>query len=133
MVTISSLLVDDLIPDCSSDDIDEVKLQNLLVNDSITNCINPGEIPCRQGHSKCFNASDICIYRLDQFNHPTPCRTGSHIEEHNSFQCNQRYKCSGYYCIPHAYICYGKWDCLQGEDESEIHHCVSNRDCKHMF
>ena len=108
---ISSLVVDDLVPDCSSDESDEVKIQNLLVNYSIATCINPSEIPCRQGHSKCFNISDICIYRLDQFDHLTPCRTGSHIEECNSFQCDQRYKCPRYYCIPNAYICDGKWDC----------------------
>ena len=77
--TISSFLVDDLIPDCSSDVNDEIKLQNLLVNNSITTCINPGEIPCKQGHSKCFNISDICIYRLDQVNHLTPCRTAFHM------------------------------------------------------
>ena len=131
--TISSFLVDDLIPDCSSHVNDEIKLQNLLVNNSITTCINPGEIPCKQGHSKCFNISDICIDRLDQFNHLTPCRTGSQIEECSSFECNQRYKCPGYHCIPCAYICDSKWDCPQGGNESETHHCGSNRDCKHMF
>ena len=47
-------------------------------------------------------------YEVNTTGHLTPCWMGSHLEECNSFQCNQKYKCPGYYCIPFAYVCDGK-------------------------
>ena len=33
------------------------------------------------------------------------------------FQCSGHFKCPSHYCIPYDYICDGKWDCPNGEDE----------------
>ena len=114
---VDMILVDDLVPDCKGAE-DERKLQNLLVSGKIYECPQPHQIPCRKGHSRCFNINDICVYRLNKYKHIVPCRTGEHMEECKTFECNKKFKFPGYYCIPFAYICDGKWDCPNGVDES---------------
>ena len=125
-------LLNDLVVDCG-ELIDEQDLTHHLINETTLSCSNPEEIPCRMGHSRCFNATDICVFRLDIFNNLTPCRTGEHIESCQNFECNNKFKCPGYYCLPWAYVCDGKWDCPFGQDESMTHRCAQTRHCVNMF
>ena len=112
---------------------DEPLYKDLLANNTFLNCANPDQIPCREGHPKCYNSTNICIYRIDGYKHLIPCRTGSHLEHCDVFECNEKYKCPGYYCVPWAYVCDGKWDCPRGHDENEIHNCGKERNCVNFF
>ena len=107
-------------------------LQDTLKSKTIY-CRAPDELPCKGDYSKCYHLHYICIYRLDEFNHLIPCRTGSHIEECKIFQCNQMFKCLEYYCIPWGYVCDGKWDCPYGYDEFNKFSCHTTRKCENMF
>ena len=126
-------LLDDLSPDHGNNSEDETMLQNILQRKTPANCKVPGELPCQGDHSKCYGLHYICIYRLDEFSHLIPCRTGSHIEECEAFQCNQMFKCPEYYCIPWGYVCDGKWDCPHGYDEFNKFLCHTTRKCENMF
>ena len=131
--TIFDSQVGDLISDCESSSDDEEMYKKLLLYYEFDKCTIPGQIPCTQGHSKCFNISDACIFRLDSHNNLIPCRTGTHLENCKMFECNTHYKCPGYYCVPYAYVCNGIWDCPDGTDESHIHRCGYSRSCQFMF
>ncbi len=98
------------------------------------------QVPCRQGHTKCYNVSDICSYKLDKFHHLIPCRTGEHLQSCSGFSCNAMFKCNMSYCIPWAYVCDQKYDCPQGDDEmnlckvncSDMFKCKNANTCLHM-
>ena len=130
--TIDIFLKDDSVPDCTVNAEDEPLLKSLLTNNTLMKCQTPASIPCITGSSICYKISDICVYRLDNLNNLHPCRTGSHMEECEEFECNQHYKCPGYYCIPWGYVCDGKLDCPFGSDELPYHNCVSTRQCKNV-
>ena len=132
-VTIDYSFVDDLVPDCGPSADDEPLYKQLLTHENSTNCFLENQIPCTEGHSKCFNISEICIYKFDVHNHLTPCRTGSHLEYCKEFECNIHFKCQGYYCIPWSYVCDGKWDCPFGHDEITSLKCGISRLCTNMF
>ncbi len=129
--TIPGSHFNDIIPDCKESE-DEPLLTSLLKNRQSREslCLIPGQLPCLAGHSSCFNISDICVYSLDTFNQLIPCRTGSHLMVCETFMCNNKYKCPGYYCLRFSYVCDGKNDCPFGEDEEE---CDNMSDCKDMF
>ncbi len=126
-------MVNDLVSDCSVSGNDEPMYKEILVKFTYFPCEKPAEIPCLLGHAKCYNISDICIYKLGKFNTLIPCRTGSHLESCKGFECNTNFKCPKYYCIPWSYICSGIWDCPDGSDESQTHSCGSNRNCPTLF
>ena len=56
-----------------------------------------------------------------------------HLQECEHFECNLNFKCQRYYCIPWSYLCDGKWDCPEGQDESSEEFCGKNRICNNMF
>ena len=124
-------MVNDLVPDCGPDAEDEEFLKNVKQNQLYT-CINKNQIPCRIGHPRCFNISDICTYRLDEMNHLIPCRTGEHLQNCSDFECNMLFKCPNSHCIPWGYVCDSKWDCSGGSDELE-HICGSQRQCHNLY
>ncbi len=126
--SIDMRLVNDLVPDCST-----ASDEPLLVHMLTIHCSLPSQIPCKYGHSLCYNLSDICIYRLNEFGYLIPCRTGNHLEECNAFQCNKEFKCVGYFCIPWGYVCDAKWDCPHGTDENYVMNCSKGKICSHMF
>ena len=43
------------------------------------------------------------------------------------------FKCIDSYCIPWAYVCDGKWDCLEGDDELSNPVCLKDKICVFMF
>ena len=130
---ISKELVNDLVSDCPEED-EIISKQIVQVNANLE-CTNPNLLPCIPGHSRCYHFYDICIFRLNKNNKLIPCRTGSHIQECEQFECNSHFKCPRYYCIPWGYICDGKWDCPNGYDEIGKNRCYNNtnRKCKTMF
>ena len=93
-------------------------------------CVNPGEVACAKDHDECFNVTSICIYQLNFNNDLIPCKNGRHLEHCKTFYCDSMYKCITVYCIPFSYVCNGKWDCPQGDDEST---CNKSEACKNMF
>ena len=129
---IDTILIDDLVSDCGESGDDESVLKDILVNHNYYSCHKEGEIPCKNGHNRCFDFTDICVYRLNKYHHLVPCRTGGHLQECREFECNLKFKCPGSYCIPLSYVCDGKWDCHNGHDEYILHTCKA-RNCIGFF
>ncbi len=130
--TISKYLWDDLVADCE-DLSDEPQLMLLLLVDIHVTCVNKIELPCKQGHSKCFNFTDICVYRLDSSNVLLPCRNGGHLQQCNEFQCGSMFKCPDSYCIGWSEICDGKQHCPHGGDENYHYICGRMSRCTFAF
>ncbi len=130
---INTKKVDDLVIDCSSYGDDEFKLQTLLTKTNFFTCQESHMVPCRDGHSQCFNVFEICILELDLFGHLKNCRTGEHLQQCSLFHCNSMFKCPIMYCIPWSYTCDGKWDCVGGVDEDESQLCKEKRKCSNLF
>ncbi len=126
------VLKDDLVADCGSMAEDELVLQAFLTHSKATNCEHPFQIPCRTGHSKCYNITNVCFYSLDKYHHLHPCRTGDHLESCTNFECTLTFKCTISYCIQWSSICDGKWDCPDGDDERG-QPCTDADRCRNMF
>ncbi len=129
---INANFLDDLVPDCISA-ADEPLLKNLLRHKNVSNCTQQHHIPCFQGHKRCFDVENICTFELNVHGFLIPCRTGSHLESCEAFECNMKFKCKGFYCIPWAYVCNGKWDCPFGFDEDKKQNCKSHRKCTQLY
>ena len=128
---ITLMVTNDHISDCSPSG-DGEKHKTLDYNSNII-CQRNGQLPCKGGHMECYNITEMCIYRLDKNNALIPCKTGEHVSSCKMIQCNMKFKCPGYYCIPWSYVCDGKWDCPGGFDEAEKLKCSNNRECRNMF
>ena len=128
---ISNVLVNDLVADCGPKGEDEVVLSKRHINDTNYQCHLKYQIPCRKGHVRCYNVSEICTFKLNEISVLHPCRTGEHLQNCVQFECNMMFKCPYYYCIPWSYVCDGKWDCPGGIDE--LQNCHEGRMCKNMF
>ncbi len=101
---INQTLVNDLVSDCNLGGEDEPILVDLLADKHFQTCTQPFELPCVLGHSKCYNVSDICLFKMNKFNRLEPCSNGGHIQSCGSFECNRGFKCSSSYCIPWGYV-----------------------------
>ncbi len=110
----------DLVVDCSPSEE-----QNLieLLSGIPAHCETPSQLPCQEGHTKCFNVSNICMYMFNMYNHLHPCRNGGHLENCYDFQCVRSFKCTTSYCIPWTYVCDGKVDCPTADDENVFNMC----------
>ena len=126
------LYVNDLVSDCGPESEDEPVLLLMKSKLEIFKC-KPWEIPCMKGHIKCFNFTDICLYKLNIDKHLIPCRNGGHLDNCKFFECNTMFKCPDSYCVPWTYICDGKWDCPYGEDEKRNKVCTGEIVCEGMF
>ncbi len=126
-------LLDDLVADCGSAAQDEPLLLSLLENYQYFACRLPGQVPCKEGHPKCYNVSEICIYTLDLFGHMYTCRNGGHLEQCSTFQCNMMFKCKNSYCVPWSLVCDGHWDCAFGDDEMYRDICGAFPTCTDLF
>ncbi len=96
---------------------------------SMSSCREIGMFDCFQQNS-CFDVSDICTYSLNTNSSSHPCLYGNHLQNCEHFECNTKFKCPGYYCIPWILVCDSKWDCPQGYDED---HCGYYKHCNNMF
>ncbi len=81
-------LRDDLIPDCLPEADDEFILNSLTHTGIQDKCIDRNELPCFEGHTRCYHFSAICTYKLDQNNNLVPCRNGAHLENCKGFECS---------------------------------------------
>ena len=126
---INTIFLNDLIFDCGPDADDEPILMSLLKSDNYSSCMEPNMIPCMEGHSTCYYLKDICIYKTNRYNNLIPCRTGGHLQNCRNFECNLMFKCVDSYCIPWSYVCDGKWDCPEGDDEKNNPVCTNDKTC----
>ena len=134
---ISMHLLNDLVPDCGSEAEDEFLLKHLAAGTKFA-CPTKGQLPCIDGHGVCYHVSQICTFQLNVLKHLFPCQTGQHLENCKIFECNGKYKCPDYYCIPWSYICDGKWDCPYGNDDNSsycnnINICASKLKCRSSY
>ena len=130
---IDGSLFNDLIPDCGQYAEDEPLLKSILLSKPLSSLCKPFEIPCIDGHQKCYNFSDICIFKLSDFGHLMPCRNGANLQNCTMFECNMMYKCQDSYCIYWNYVCDGKWDCPNGDDEIRKPACGKQGNCMSMY
>ena len=126
----SRIIINDLVADFGPNGKDEPELSTLLTENNYLICKLPFQIPCIEGHSRCYNISQICSYKLIDDKYLIPCRTGNHLQYCKHFQCNAMYKCTDSYCIPWTYINDGKWDCPDGEDEHIKFKCDGMFKCR---
>ncbi len=130
-MVIDETLKDDLFADCGPDAEDESKLLSLLMNGNDELCPHPDQLPCKEGHPKCYNVADICNFLLNAHGQLFPCSNGGHLQNCKRFECNQKFKCPSFYCIPWNMVCDGKWDCPAGDDESTL--CMTFPHCLNMY
>ncbi len=127
---ISSSFVDDLTPDCLQAE-DEPILFHMLQQGKFYHCDYNFQIPCMEGHTRCYNISQVCSYSLSK-GKLAPCPNGGHLENCEQFKCTSSFKCFRSYCIKWSVVCDGKWDCPGGDDEANmLAYCKVN--CTHMF
>ena len=127
---IDKKLVNDLLPDCPKGEDEYTTLVNDFIYQNKYNCPEQNMLECYPGHTKCYSEKQKCFYDIDQTTFTLKnCRNGKHLEDCQNFKCPSRFKCWKSYCIPHSYICDGKWDCWNGDDESS---CFS-RTCQHLY
>ena len=131
--SIDKYLVNDLVSDCGIEGDDEALLHQVLNNGVVFSCDNPAELPCKYGHPRCFNLTDVCNFKLFQNKYLMPCRNGAHLQRCQKFDCNIKFKCQNNYCIPWIYVCDGKWDCPEGDDEQEPTLCGTDVICQQMY
>ncbi len=130
---INANILNDLNLDCGPDGEDEPVLMSLLIDETFLSCVKPNTMPCTAGHSRCFYLGDICVYKLDVFNQLVPCGNGGHLQNCQKFECNKKFKCIVSYCIPWTFVCDGKWDCPEGEDELNNTVCKTGQACIQML
>ena len=74
------------------------------------------------GHNfKYMDRKWICILTYDRYGVIRGCPNGKHLEQCESHRCVKHYKCHNSYCIPVHYICDGKVDCPDEDDENMCH------------
>ena len=120
-LTINVSIVNDLVSDCGPEAENEYLLKALVAG-KYSPCVNKWQIPCIEGHPRCYNISEICQHQFNENNHLIPCRTGEHLQNCKMFECNIMFRYPSYYCIPWTYICNGKRDCPHGHDELHCSH-----------
>ena len=111
----------------------QVEIKDALRSIEYITCLNPGEIPCLEGYSNCYNISLLCIYQLNPDKNLIPCENGRHLERCEQFSCDILFKCLNNYCISWSYVCDGKWDCPRGDDELAALMCKNNVVCINMY
>ncbi len=123
-------MLNDLMPDCIGAE-DEPELLALLTNNTQKSCNNHSQLPCMEGHSKCFEIKRICIFDLDMEGGLYPCKNGAHVENCAEVMCSKNFKCKDSYCIPWQFVCNGQWDCPWA-DEENVHICNKGQ-CIDMY
>ncbi len=116
--------LDDLVPDCPLGEDEPLLLQNTTGKESLRyKCPEAGMHECYPGSIHCYSDTDICHYMIDEEKKTlSPCRSGKHLNHCKQNACNNKYKCNNSYCISYNYLCNGRWDCWNGNDEN---YCTS--------
>ena len=128
---ISLMLNNSMIIDCLSSRHEEKQI--VFRKNPNKSCQEYGQLPCKGSHMECYSITEIYIYRLDKNNFLIACNTGEHVANCRLIQCNMKFKCPRYYCIPWSYVCDGKWDCPGGNDELKELKCGTDGNCSSMF
>ena len=105
--------------DCS-DGSDEINCTSYNLHRTIVHSSNiemSRLIQCGDINPEYIHASSICILMYDHYGVMTGCANGWHLENCSPSQCIGFFKCKHSYCIPINYICDGKNDCAEREDE----------------
>ncbi len=146
-VNISQSRVNDLIPDCPSQD-DEILYAEFVRNgSSVTHfndtllCDDPEETTCEKNFlGVCYPRYLHCVY--DTVDYSTKiCRKGSHLKACKHHKCPSQFKCPNTYCVPTHVLCNGRQDCPNGEDEMNCNNiscpgyllCRHDRLCVHPY
>ena len=119
--------------DCNTQSDSSMNLNQQVTMFSSVSCSHSSQLPCGIGDLSCFGAHDTCTYLLHENKHLRPCSNGGHLENCKDFECNLKFKCFESHCIFWEYICDGKWDCPQGDDESYEAICGGSDICVNMF
>ena len=130
-LNISYLLLNDLVFDCPYKD-DEPELLNNLQKYN-RKCAEMDMYECYPGHSKYYIKDQKCMYNITRDTQTLMyCRNGQHLQNCENTQCKCMFKCPNSYCIPYRYMCDGKWDCWNVEDEFNCkdYLCVNMFKCK---
>ena len=78
---------------------------------------NPVLVRCGEDYSAFIDVSSMCILLYDHYGLIMGCANGWHLQNCSEFLCIGYFKCTDSYCIPVSYICDGKNDCANREDE----------------
>ncbi len=127
------VILNDLVVDCPPDGKDEPMLKAILMSNTFHKCNRTSQIPCKEGHSRCYDISKVCLYTLNKYRHLSPCRTGEHLQNCSKFECSRMFKCPKYYCLSWKLVCNGIWECPYGTDEVANHQCGFDRSCTWLY
>ena len=121
---ISEIWVNDLVPDCvSEEDEEEYKLillqETMMIhnNSDFISYLNKDSMPCTVGHTKHFPKDKLCVVDHDNDGHLRYCRNGLHLQHCEYVRCVGMFKCHRSYCLPVHKVCNSIKDCPRGEDE----------------
>ena len=120
--------------DCSdgSDELNctSYNLHKTIVRSSYNNMLQL--IQCGDNNPDFIYASSLCILVYDHYGAIEGCTNGWHLQNCSASKCIDYFKCNNSYCIPISYICDGKNDCPDREDEiaCEMFVCPGLYRCK---
>ena len=120
--------------DCS-DGSDELNCTSYNLHKTIMYSSNNNMSPliqCGHNNPDYIYASSMCILVYDHYGAMEGCTNGWHLQNCSASNCIGYFKCNNSYCIPISYICDGKNDCPDREDEiaCEMFVCPGLYRCK---
>ena len=120
--------------DCS-DGSDEVNCTSYNLHKAIVRSSNDNMsqlIHCGDDNPDFIYASSMCVLTYDHYGVMEGCTNGWHLQNCSESQCIDYFKCNNSYCISISYICDGKNDCPDREDEiaCEMFVCPGLYRCK---
>ena len=118
--------------DCN-DGSDEINclvysLHNPLVGREDLNTEQTG-LQCGEDYPSYISVDMLCKLIYDRYGVITNCANGWHLRSCSTYKCPGYFKCHSSYCIPVNYICDGKPDCIEGDDEI----MCANYSCPGLF
>ncbi len=130
---VNTKYVNDLIPDCKNGK-DEVEYKPYYQPE----ILHPADkLTCDSGKNVSFSLHHMCQFDLDGNGILKYCRNGAHLENCETYNCSDTFKCPQSYCIPYRMLCNGVADCIDMVDEQACDsyicpgmlHCKGQRYC----